>query len=501
MGTGFSLKGMNSRSFVLLQARTLKVVETAPSFESENVLHVPEGFKTPNQYLGRSYDAIVFDARSEFYLNSLTALMGTLKAGGTFFLIAPKRERRETTFRLNARLHQAVQKWPEFLQAFEPVAVNWVNALGVQVTPEQLAVIETVSSATQPVLIQADRGRGKSSALGLACRKLSELRVGLTAPNKASIQEVLTWADDYKPEFYAPDQLLNALPELDVLLVDEAAAIPVYMLKKMVKAYPRIVFSTTVHGYEGSGRGFAVRFKTWLDESGLKPKVCYLTQPIRWAQGDPLERWLNDTFLMDVELDPVAPGVRSMNLSCAEVSQDELAQNEGLLSQVFALLMQSHYRTTPEDLRGLLDDPARRLFVLKHQGQVLAVCSVIEEGGMTHELQKAVLEGKRRPKGQMLPNILLAEGLEWAGDEHYWRISRIAVHEQLRKQGLGSELMRFVIQQGLKQGLKIGVSFADDPSVRSFWRSLNFETVRIGYKRDARSGLVSRVMLYNSTKT
>lgn len=480
------------------KARQLMVVETPPSCEASNALHVPVGFKTPNQYLGRSFDAIVFDARSDFYLNSLSALMGTLRAGGTFFLIVPTLEEWQKTSRFNARLYQAIQRWPEYAQAFEPVELHGVNASDVRVTCDQQAVIQTVVSAKQPVLILADRGRGKSSAMGLACRELRMLRVGLTAPNKASIQEVLTWAEHDQPEFYAPDQLLQALPELDVLLVDEAAAIPVAMLKKMVQAYPRVVFSTTAHGYEGSGRGFAVRFKSGLDASGLTPKVCRLSQPIRWAPGDPLERWLNETLLMNVEVDSVGASACSMSLSCAQVSQDELAQNEAVLSAIFGLLMQAHYRTTPEDLRSLLDDSKRRLFVLKHQEQIVGVCSVIEEGGMSRELQRSILEGKRRPKGQLLPNILLAEGHQWAGDANYWRIARIAVHEQVRQQGLGSELMAFVIEQGLKQGLQMGVSFADDPAVRGFWQKLQFKTVRVGHKRDARSGLVSRVMLYNS---
>ena len=500
IGINFECMSAENGSFVHSAPRILQVVREMPELERVSTLYIPQGFKTPNQYLGRSFDAIVFEAHADFYLNTLTALMGTLKAGGTFYFVLPEVESWANENRLNARLYAAIQQWPYYAKPFSASERRWSNWGEHQVTPDQLNVIQAVMDSQTPVLIQADRGRGKSSALGLACQALAELRVGLTAPNKAAVQEVMQWSDGHQPEFYAPDQLLQSLPELDVLLVDEAAAIPIPLLKKMVQAYPRIVFSTTVHGYEGSGRGFAVRFKAWLEESGLNPKVCHLNQPIRWAQNDPLERWMNETFLMDVELNSVPSDVGLMNLSCAELSQDELAQNEALLSQVFGLLMQAHYRTTPEDLRGLLDDEARRLFVLKHQEHIIGVCSVIEEGGMSRELQQAVLDGTRRPKGQMLPNILLSEGYEWVGDARYWRISRIAVHENVRKQGLGTELMNHVIQEGLKQGLQIGVSFADDVNVRSFWQSLGFETVRVGHKRDARSGLVSRVMLYNATQ-
>jgi Predicted P-loop ATPase fused to an acetyltransferase len=53
--------------------------------------------------------------------------------------------------------------------------------------------------------------------------------------------------------YIAPDSLLDEKLECDLLFVDEAAAIPVSILLQILKSYPRIVFASTMVGYEGNG--------------------------------------------------------------------------------------------------------------------------------------------------------------------------------------------------------------------------------------------------------
>ena len=108
-------------------------------------------------------------------------------------------------------------------------------------------------------------------------------QVLLTAPSRATVESVFKHAKN-PPAFFAPDDLLQTLPEGDVLLVDEAAAIPVPLLLQMLEHYPRCVFSTTLHGYEGSGRGFALRFQKQLDVRAPGWHAIRLHQPIRWAE-------------------------------------------------------------------------------------------------------------------------------------------------------------------------------------------------------------------------
>jgi len=57
-------------------------------------------------------------------------------------------------------------------------------------------------------------------------------------------------------EFVAPDDLIANKHDVSLLMVDEAAAVPVQMLSELLQSYSRIVFSSTIHGYEETGRGF-----------------------------------------------------------------------------------------------------------------------------------------------------------------------------------------------------------------------------------------------------
>ena len=145
----------------------------------------------------------------------------------------------------------------------------------------------------RPVVLTSDRGRGKSAAFGIAAAQLIQAgreHILVTGPRMRAAQAVLDHARSLLPRerhqaigFRAPDELLRDSPHADVLLVDEAAAIPAPLLEGLLKRYSRIAFATTVHGYEGTGRGFAVRFNRSLDRYSNSWKQLTLAAPIRWT--------------------------------------------------------------------------------------------------------------------------------------------------------------------------------------------------------------------------
>lgn len=454
--------------------------------------------------LGQEFNAIVFDVFSGLDVNALAAVSGTLSGGGVFILISP-----------------TIEAWPNFpdpaYQRFLPYPYTptrvkgWFVKRFLRILREPIKALElpSIVSSSQPEVVEqivhistalvltADRGRGKSAALGLAASQLiaQGKQVLLTAPSRAAVESVFKHAD-LAPDFYAPDDLLLNRPQAEVLLVDEAAALPLKLLLKLVQAYPKVVFSTTLHGYEGSGRGFVLRFQQAL--SALVPdwQSLRLEQPMRWPQNDPLESLIYRLLLLDVEAADIQFD-QSRGLEYQQLQQQQLLDNEGLLQQVFGLLVTAHYQTRPSDLQQILDAPNISIHVLQKNQQILAVALLSREGGFDAELSQAIYVGKRRPHGHLVPQTLTFHSqLVGAAELICERVMRIAVHPSVQGQGLGHKLVQDLIRYAnLQQADYLAVSYALSPKLLSFWQSLGFILARVGHRKDTASASRSAVQI------
>lgn len=463
--------------------------------------------KKAHTLLGQDTDIIVFDAHSGFDVNAFAAVSGTLRGGGTLYLLTPPLDEwadfpDPDYRRFIPYPYQPHEVRGRFLGRFVGMLKTGCHSRSfspiVGLTSDlQVVAVETILQANAPVVLTADRGRGKSAALGMAASQLQVAgkRVLLTAPSRATVESVFKHAE-LPPLFFAPDDLLQTLPEGDVLLVDEAAAIPVPLLLKMLQHYPRCVFSTTLHGYEGSGRGFALRFQKALDTLAPGWLAVRLQQPMRWAENDPLERFINQALLLDADVGdgvcntPLRPLYRQLN-------RDELAQNEPLLRQLFGLLITAHYQTRPSDLRQLLDAPDISIHVLEQQGTLVAVALLSREGGLDAQLTAAIHAGTRRPHGHPVPQTLTFHAqLAGAAELVCERVMRIAVHPLLQNQGLGAHLLEHLLGFAAQQGADyLGVSYAMTPELLRFWERAGFVVARIGFRQDAASGSRSVVQV------
>ncbi len=192
------------------------------------------------------------------------------------------------------------------------------------------AILRTARGrARRPLVIVADRGRGKTAALGIAAGELlasssGQRRILVTAPRLSAIDPLFRHAATRLPappstlpetathlgregaelRFLAPDVLCQHPEPADLLLVDEAAAIPAPLLETLLLAYPRLVFATTIHGYEGTGRGFEVRFRHALERHTPAYRRIELQTPIRWAPDDPVEALVARALLLDANPAP-----------------------------------------------------------------------------------------------------------------------------------------------------------------------------------------------------
>jgi len=98
----------------------------------------------------------------------------------------------------------------------------------------------------------------------------------------------------------------------------------------------------------------------------------------------------------------------------------------------------AHYQTKPSDLQKLLNDHSLSVFVIRQNGQLLAVALINKEGNFDPLMSDLIWQGKRRLQGNLIAQSLTFHcGFKEAGAMSYARIQRIAVHPELQKQGLG----------------------------------------------------------------
>ncbi|WP_421621484.1 tRNA(Met) cytidine acetyltransferase TmcA [Alkalilimnicola ehrlichii] len=509
------------------------------------------------QELGREYPALVFDAHCGFDPDAFGAVAGTVHGGGLLLLLtppladwhrAPDPERVRLAvhplrpeqvpgrylWRLARLLRDSPDAWvveqdgtavpaaPDRLPPSQSASAVVGPAGGGPLTPDQAQAVEAlVRSASgrghrrRPVVLTSDRGRGKSSALGLAAARL--LRQGLadirvTAPAAEAVQPLLEHAAAGLPgsrrtrtavewrgrslRFAVPRALLDSSDTPDLVLVDEAAAIPTPVLAALLRRHPRMAFATTVHGYEGTGRGFALRFNALLDRETRGWQAVRLQTPVRWSPGDPVEALVFRLLLLDAEpgeVPPTASGAPRWEW----LVRDRLAADEPLLTQVFGLLVQAHYRTRPLDLRHLLDGPNVRVGALWLDGRLVGTLMVAEEGGFDAAFAEAVWRGRARPMGHMLPETLAAHcGLRQAPERRGLRVVRIAVHPDARRRGLGRRLLLEALADARRRGLDyLGTAFGTTDELLRFWQCEGLAPVRVSLRRGAASGAHSVVML------
>ena len=361
----------------------------------------------------------------------------------------------------------------------------------------------------RPLLLHAHRGRGKSAALGIAAALLQQQgkqKLIITAPQPAAADIALRHArqllehlapnEPLALRFMPLDLLLQQQPTLDLLLVDEAAAIPLPQLKQLVQQHSRVVFASTEHGYEGTGRSFSLKFQPYLDQHCPGWRSFQLLEPIRYASDDPLEQQIFRSFLLTPELTPVTLPLQEPR-QFRRIAAASLLQQPALLSQLFSLLALAHYQTNVSDLWSLLDNPALQIFGCFCQQQLLGCVLISVEGEFTTELAQAIFCGERRVQGHLLAQSLAFHLAEPQLACHkQWRIQRIVVHPAIQGQQLGSQLLQHIRQEAQQQQVALlGSSFGATLPLLKFWQHNGYQPVRLGLMAEQSSGAPSVLVI------
>jgi tRNA(Met) cytidine acetyltransferase len=482
-----------------------------------------------HQILGQEYRVGLYDGYQGISPDKLAALAGTITAGGVLILIQPELKQLDTFIDPEFQTFQSAEIKSNLVSYFNQrlgkqldnrscikldekngwqlpeIKTNPVNQLDFS---QQQTCIEAITKtclgrANRPLLITADRGRGKSSALGLAAAELikDNKKVIISATQRRSVESAfkhlaLATKQKYKTgdnslanlSFVAPDKLINEAHKADVIFIDEAAALPVPILKKILELYPRVVFATTIYGYEGTGRGFTLRFIPYLNDHYKNWQNTFLNSPIRFALNDPLENTINQLLCLQADCSVDLPE-QFENIQIKESSQAELSQNETLLNQVFGLLVLAHYQTTVNDLRQMLDGNKVKVFISLKEDIIVAAALVAIEGQLSQQLSDEILNGTRRPKGHLLAqSIAQLDNSDYFLKNKVARIIRIAVHPKLTRNKFGSQLLQHIESSLSTQVKAIGASFGGYASLLSFWQNLNYRTIKVGFKKDKVSG-------------
>ncbi len=513
-----------------------------------------------SQLLGREFENIFFDARVTFDTNLFGAISGTLVGGGCLFLCLPEDILNEYFCFINQKNNQTPQNQTKnnnyqvlrrLLQQgmgkYCTAIISEDNYLfkstrftkfvdSGQQYQEQNQVIEKIQRvatghANRPLVISADRGRGKSAAAGIAAARLlikKTYSIIVTAPNFENLNTVFEHliltlkhqcdSSDYftsdrssfkrgiqlengsELKFVPVDVLIATKPETNLLIIDEAAAIPVHILEKLTRQHNRVVFSTTTHGYEGNGKGFNIRFKQKLVKLKPQTRFVQMTNPIRWSVNDELEKMSFEALLLNAQLHPVT--FKHTSKKCIDNKQlkfvvhkkAELSFNDTLLKQIFTLLTHAHYQTRPADLEQMLSNTNLTVCSLSNtNNQVVAVALINQEGSFPPKLCQKIYNGEQRLKGDLLAqSLIIHHGQENAGKYKYFRIMRIAVHPHLQSNSIGCSLLQHLDELATARAVDfIGASFAADSQVTKFWLKSKYSVIRFGGSKDSSSGYYS----------
>lgn len=402
---------------------------------------------------------------------------------------------------------------------------------------DQIEVLRNFENWKHYMILLANRGRGKSASIGLGITGYAYLfskkhkramYVCLTSRDKLNVEEVFRFAkiahealklkysfsqregsfrsDILRLEFEFPHRAIKLASIADALIVDEVAAIPFPFLRRAIRAYKQIVFSGTVHGYEGTGRVFAVRFLKLLDELDLEYKKIELKEPIRYSESDPVERWLFDILLLDAEPAPVDEKIleKMDKAKLIEINPNkyflEGGKYEEFMRSLIGILTTAHYRNNPKDLLLMCDAPHHRIFALVIDSHPLVALQVAEEGGIPADKIQEMLE--EAPSGHLIPdNITRYTGLTEFPQLEGLRIVRIATHPKLQGRGLGSLALKLLAEKAEEEGKSwVGASFGANPELLKFWIKNGFFVANLSPVINPKTGEFSAIVLKPLTR-
>ncbi len=508
-------------------------------------------FDQTGEILGGTWDVLIADLSRQFRANDLGRLVEVIRGGGLILLtippvedwlstltefqrrfLVPPFEDRGVRQLFKRRFLSFLGRPGTFLMDGE-IRGQLVGRLSGKRTPPERtgdplldlcatldqqrvfsSLVEAAGSRKRAFILTANRGRGKSAVIGLALARIvtktKMRRAVVTSPSMEGIQTLFQFlmkgfdslGVKYEPlirnghvidvrfrdgnVFYlTPDSAAEVGVRLKV--VDEAAAIPISTLFRILHSSRFAIFSSTVHGYEGAGRGFTLRFLRRIRNSNLPFVEERMEEPIRYPPGDPVEAWLYDFLLLNAE--PEEPPEGEPEEAVYE-RLDLEGVDEGFLRKFYGIYVLAHYRNRPNDLATLLDAPHHFARVLSLSGEPVVSLHLAEEGGLPNRILEDMMEGRRDLPGHMIPSrVVLHYDFKSFGRLRGWRIVRIATHPDLQGRGFGTRALEEVEGEALSEGIDwVGAGFGATDDLLRFWVRNDYIPIHISPRRNPVTG-------------
>ena len=138
-----------------------------------------------------------------------------------------------------------------------------------------------------------------------------------------------------------------------------------------------------------------------------------------------------------------------------------------------------------------MDAPGQQFAVAEANPVIAGALWLVEEGGLSPALSRAVWAGFRRPRGNLVAQSLAAHGgSPLAATLRGRRVTRIAVHPYRQREGIGQALIRSASGEDY-----LSVSFGYTEELWRFWQQCGFVLVRMGSHREASSGCYTAMAL------
>lgn len=526
---------------------------------SSNEIAPLENFK---KFLGIEFNSIIifFD---QLNINLLLSISETLTQSGTIFIIIKNK--------LNSSLEDYILYCANYFNISivpKEKIITLINSLNITNTKlsnsNQLTKAPFNLSNKQQLifdflyqsilnknnfhtLITGVRGSGKTTLMLKLINflKIQNFKINFSVLNSGEGSLFKKYQYENIPSL-TYQNFINFILSTDVLIIEEAASIPLPILSQILSVYKKVIMISTLDGYEGTNQGIIHKLSTdfpleifslsynfrrnYDNFQKFLENISFKANNINFSTYSSLQ-----SSSINIISNNISQNINSLTIHLSSFIEKPNNESISLLIKINKFISNNHYQSSNQDIFRLLNDPNTFVSLLLKNlnyedyslknSEIISLVIFSLEAIPNKILKESIFNGSSRPKNNLLPQTLLCHSnIDFPDNSIFLRIQRIATEKSYKKQGYASKLLsnfndknliNFFIQNSTfskdfscdcsfsNHLIFIGASFALSDVVYKFWIKNNFIPVSLGLKKDNASGERSLVVLknfYNNTK-